>query len=100
MEYVLQGWQCGSVYKPIYMEAQAAVAVATYLRAGQQPPAALINGTTTDPPILRTTEPAALLSPTWVIDRQHAATVITDKFDRHGRPLWRGRADVCTPPAS
>ena len=38
-KFVLQGWQCGSVYKPIYLEAQAAVALATYLRAGQTPPA-------------------------------------------------------------
>src|SRR5450759_3241035 len=42
MEFVLQNWQCGSVYKPIYLEAQAAVALANYLRAGQTPPAALL----------------------------------------------------------
>ncbi len=46
MESILQGFQCGSVYKPIYLEAQAAVALATYLRAGQTPPTALVNGTT------------------------------------------------------
>ena len=45
---LLAGYQCGTVYKPIYLEAQAAVAIATYLRAGMTPPKALINGTTAD----------------------------------------------------
>ena len=40
---VLTGYQCGTVYKPIYLEAQAAVALAVYLRAGMAPPAALVN---------------------------------------------------------
>ena len=80
MEYILQGFQCGSVYKPIYLEAQATVALATYLRAGQTPPAALVNGTTTDPTNAATTEPAVLLTPTWVNASNMEATVITDKF--------------------
>jgi len=80
MEYVLQGWQCGSVYKPIYLEAQAAVALATYLRAGQTPPAGLLNGSTTDPTNSATTEPAVLLTPVWVDATNMEATVITDKF--------------------
>jgi D-xylose transport system substrate-binding protein len=80
MEYVLQGFQCGSVYKPVYLEAQAAVALATYLRAGQAPPAALLNGSTTDPTNAATTEPAVLLTPVWVNAANMEATVITDKF--------------------
>jgi D-xylose transport system substrate-binding protein len=80
MENVLNGWQCGSVYKPIYKEAQAAVALATYLRAGQTPPTGLVNGTTTDPTNAATTEPAILLTPTWVNAANMEATVITDKF--------------------
>ena len=80
MEFVLQDWQCGSVYKPIYLEAQAAVALATYLRAGQKPPAALVNGTTTDPTNSAVTEPAVLLTPLWVNKANMQATVITDKF--------------------
>ena len=80
MEYVLQGWQCGSVYKPIYIEAQAAVALATYLRAGQTPPASLINGTTADPTNASITEPALLLTPMWVNTANMEATVIKDKF--------------------
>ena len=35
MENILQGFQCGSVYKAVYLEAQDAVAIATILRAGQ-----------------------------------------------------------------
>ncbi len=80
LEYVLQGWQCGSVYKPVYLEAQAAVALATYLRAKQTPPAALLNGSTTDPTNSATTEPAVLLTPIWVDATNMEATVIDDQF--------------------
>jgi D-xylose transport system substrate-binding protein len=45
MVNVLTGYQCGSVYKPIYLEAQDAVALATVLRAGKTPPSALLNKT-------------------------------------------------------
>jgi D-xylose transport system substrate-binding protein len=81
MEYILQGYQCGSVYKPIYKEAQAAVALATIIRAGQQPPSALVNSTTTPPHnVTGTTQPAALLTPTWVTSSNMNSTVIADKF--------------------
>src|SRR4029079_18978843 len=40
---ILTDYQCARVYKPIYLEAQAAVAVASYFRAGQEPPKELIN---------------------------------------------------------
>ena len=49
MENILQGYQCGSVYKAVYQEAQDAVTLATILRAGKTPPAALVNSTTTPP---------------------------------------------------
>ena len=80
MESILQGYQCGSVYKPIYLEAQAAVALATYLRAGQTPPSGLVNGTTTDPANTAITEPAVLLVPYWVNAANMETTVIKDKF--------------------
>ena len=48
LQNILSGYQCGTVYKPIYLEAQAAAALALYLRAGQTPPADLVNGTTED----------------------------------------------------
>ena len=81
MQNILQGYQCGSVYKPIYLEAQAAVALATYLRAGQTPPAALVNGTTTNPSTTgAASEPAVLLTPYWVNATNMESTVIKDKF--------------------
>jgi len=76
---ILTGYQCGTVYKPIYLEAQAAVALAIYLRAGEKPPAALVNGHTED-----TTEhvsvPSVLLPPEWVTTKNMAKTVIADHF--------------------
>ncbi len=80
MQYVLEGWQCGSVYKAVYIEAQAAVALATFIRAGQTPPSGLVNGTTTDPTNASVTEPAVLLTPNWVNAANMEATVIKDKF--------------------
>jgi len=96
MAFVLQGWQCGSVYKPVYIEAQAAVALATYLRAGQTPPAALLNGTTTDPKNPATTEPAVLLTPYWVTTANMEDTVIKDKFIDVAKLCAAVGADVCT----
>jgi D-xylose transport system substrate-binding protein len=96
MENVLQGYQCGSVYKPIYLEAQDAVAVATYLRAGQTPPASLMNGTTTDPKDSTITEPASLLTPLWVNGANMEATVIKDKFVSVTDLCTAVGADVCT----
>jgi D-xylose transport system substrate-binding protein len=78
LEFILQGYQCGTVYKPIYLEAQAAVALATYLRAGQTAPASLLNGTTTDPKNAATTEPAVLLTPYWVTTANMESTVVKD----------------------
>ena len=48
LQNILKGYQCGTVYKPIYLEAQAAAAAALYLRAGKALPSALVNGTTKD----------------------------------------------------
>ena len=44
IQNIISGYQCGTVYKPIYLEAQAAAALALYLRAGKPAPAALANG--------------------------------------------------------
>ena len=96
MESVLQGYQCGSVYKPDYIEAQAAVALATYLRAGQTPPASLLNGTTTDPTNASTTEPAVLLTPTWVTAANMESTVIQDKVVSASDLCAAVGADVCS----
>jgi D-xylose transport system substrate-binding protein len=81
IENVLQGYQCGTVYKAVYLEAQAAVALATILRAGLTPPAALQNGTTS-PAAGKpgNTQPAVLLTPLWVDKSKVASTVIKDNF--------------------
>jgi D-xylose transport system substrate-binding protein len=81
MEWILQGYQCGSVYKAVYKEAQDAVSLATILRAGKTPPAALVNSTTSPPSgITGSTQPASLLTPEWVTGSNMASTVIKDKF--------------------
>jgi D-xylose transport system substrate-binding protein len=81
IENVLTGYQCGTVYKPIYLEAQDAVALATILRAGLTPPAALVNSTTS-PAAGKpgSTQPASLLTPYWVDKTKVASTVIADNF--------------------
>lgn len=78
---VLQGFQCGSVYKAVYQEAQDAVAIATILRAGLTPPSALINGKTEPPQgVSGTSQPASLLTPVWVDPSNMGSTVVKDNF--------------------
>jgi D-xylose transport system substrate-binding protein len=88
LQNVLAGYQCGSVYKPIYLEAQAAAAAALYLRAGEKPPDALVNGTSRDPQTNKDV-PSILLRPTWVTTKNMNDTVIKDKFVKV--------SDICTP---
>jgi D-xylose transport system substrate-binding protein len=79
LQNVLSGYQCGTVYKPIYKEAQAAVALALYLRAGKTPPASLLNGTTQDINENKAV-PSVLLQPQWVTPANMNSTVIKDNF--------------------
>ncbi len=79
LQNILTGYQCGTVYKPIYLEAEAAAALAIYVRAGQTPPSSLVNGQTQDTQS-KTTVPSVLLSPTWVTTKNMNSTVIADKF--------------------
>lgn len=79
LQNVLSGYQCGTAYKPIYLEAQAATALAMYLRAGQAPPSSLVNGTTTDPTTHAKVD-SVLLKPEWVTPSNMAATVVKDNF--------------------
>jgi D-xylose transport system substrate-binding protein len=81
MAWILQGYQCGSVYKAVYKEAQAAVTLATILLAGGKPPAALLNGKTVDPANPSVSEPAVLLTPVWVTQANMESTVVKDGFD-------------------
>jgi D-xylose transport system substrate-binding protein len=79
LDNVLTNYQCGTVYKPIYLEAGAAVALALYLRAGQTPPKNLVNGSTTDT-TAHVAVKSILMSPLWVTRANMKSTVIKDKF--------------------
>jgi D-xylose transport system substrate-binding protein len=96
MAWVLQGYQCGSVYKPVYKEAEDAVSVATILLAGDKVPSALLNGTTTDPADSSVTEPASLLGATWVTKANMESTVVKDGFDTATAICTIAGATVCT----
>ncbi len=96
MENILQGYQCGSVYKAVYLEAQDAVALATILRAGETPPTALVNSTTKPASGPGSTEPASLLTPLWVDATNMATTVIKDQFVSASTLCTAVGASVCS----
>ena len=75
LQNIIAGYQCGTVYKPIYLEAQAAAALAMYMRAGKTPPAALVNGSVMDT-TAKVSVPSVLLTP----DVGHADE---HELDRH-----------------
>jgi D-xylose transport system substrate-binding protein len=77
LQNVLLGYQCGTAYKPIYLEAQAAAAVALYVRDKQTPPADLVNGTTEDTQENKAV-PSVLLTPEWVTPTNMESTVVKD----------------------
>ena len=96
MAWILEGYQCGSVYKAVYKEAQDAVAMATILLAGDKPPAGLLNGSTVDPADSSITEPASLLTPVWVTKANMEATVVKDGFDPASAICAIAGASLCT----
>jgi D-xylose transport system substrate-binding protein len=96
MAWILEGYQCGSVYKPVYKEVQDAVSVATILLAGQTVPSALLNGTATDSADTSITEPASLLSATWVTKSNIESTVVKDNFDTASAICAIAGASVCS----
>jgi D-xylose transport system substrate-binding protein len=77
LQNILKGYQCGTVYKPIYLEAQAAAALALYLRAGVTPPASLVNATTKDTKIGKDIK-SVYTTPIWVTADNMADTVVKD----------------------
>jgi D-xylose transport system substrate-binding protein len=79
LQNIISGYQCGTVYKPIYLEAQAAAALALYLRAGKSAPAGLVNGKVTDT-TSNTVVASVLLGPEWVTPTNMEATVVKDNF--------------------
>jgi D-xylose transport system substrate-binding protein len=95
LQNILKGYQCGTVYKPIYLEAQGAAAVALYLRAGQTPPSALANGTTQDA-TANTAVPSVLLTPIWVTTKNMESTVIKDAAQKVSDVCIAAVAAACT----
>ena len=97
MVNVLTDYQCGSVYKAVYLEAQDAVALATVLRASLTPPSGLVNGTTTPPSgVTGSAQPASLLVPIWVNKANMNATVIADQFVDKATLCSKAGAAACT----
>jgi D-xylose transport system substrate-binding protein len=77
LQNILKGYQCGTVYKPVYAEAQAAAALALYLRAGLTPPSTLVNDTTRDDEIGADIA-SVYTTPVWVTTDNMADTVVAD----------------------
>ncbi len=77
LQNILKGYQCGTVYKPIYEEAQAAAALALYLRAGLTPPTSLVNSQTKDTTLGKNIA-SVYTVPHWVTTQNMAATVVKD----------------------
>ena len=94
LQNTLTGYQCMTVYKPIYLEAQASVALALYLRAGQQPPAGLVNGTTADSQTHAKVK-SVLLTPVSVNASNMAKTVVKDGFVKTSDLCQGAAADAC-----
>lgn len=94
LQNILTGYQCGTAYKPIYLEAQAAVALSLYLRAGATPPAGLVNGTTEDTKS-QTKVPSVLLTPEWVTTKNMNSTVIADQFVTAKQLCTKAFASAC-----
>lgn len=79
LQNIIAGYQCGTVYKPVPLEAQAAVALAMYARAGKKVPPTLDNGKTLDSTTGKEV-PSALLVPSWVTATTIEKTVVADGF--------------------
>jgi D-xylose transport system substrate-binding protein len=94
LQNILAGYQCGTVYKSIYLEAQAAAALAMYVRARVKPPTSLLNWHISDP---QTSTPVAsvLLTPEWVTAENMNSTVIADHFVSAGQLCTAKYALAC-----
>jgi D-xylose transport system substrate-binding protein len=79
LQNILAGYQCGTVYKPIYLEAGATAALAMFLRAGKSPPASLVKDSVMDT-IAKVPIPSVLATPEWVTTANMKDTVIADRF--------------------
>jgi D-xylose transport system substrate-binding protein len=94
LQNILRGYQCGTVYKPVYEEAQAAVSLALFLRAGLAPPATLVNSQTMDKTLHQEIK-SVYTVPTWVTTANMASTVIKDKAVSVATVCSGGLASAC-----
>jgi D-xylose transport system substrate-binding protein len=82
IQNIISGYQCGTVFKPSYIEAQATAALAIYLRAGEKPSKGIVNGTTVDGQAtissLKNVK-SVLLTPLWVTASTIESSVIASK---------------------
>ncbi len=95
LQNILSGYQCGTAYKPIYLEAQAAVALALFVRAKQTPPSGLVNATTLDS-TAHVQVPSSYLTPQWVTTANMNSTVIADDFVPASQLCTGAYAAECT----
>lgn len=79
LQDIVAGYQCGTVYMPVYREAQATIALALYLRARATPPPTLVNGSMKDTQT-GARVPSVLATPIWVTTANMESTVIHDNF--------------------
>ena len=92
---ILTGYQCGTVYKPVYLEAQAAAASAILLAAGQTVPTTLVNAQTEDS---QTNDQiaSAYLTPVWVTTDNLEDTAIKDGAAKASDICVGDAAAACT----
>jgi D-xylose transport system substrate-binding protein len=95
LQNILKDYQCGTVYKPIYLEAQAAAALALYLRAGETPPSGLVNATTKDTQTNSDVK-SVYLTPSWVTSQNMASTVVKDGAVKAADICIAETASACT----
>jgi D-xylose transport system substrate-binding protein len=95
LQNIISGYQCGTVYKPIFLEAQAAAALAMYLRANVKPPKSLVNAETTDS--VSNTQVASILeTPEWVTPANMESTIVKDGFVPASQICTGSYATDCT----
>jgi D-xylose transport system substrate-binding protein len=95
LQNILTGYQCGTVYKPIYLEAQAAAALAIFLRAGVTPPATLVNAKTADSKIGKDVA-SVYTTPIWVTTENMNSTVVKDGAVTKDKLCSGSVASACT----
>jgi D-xylose transport system substrate-binding protein len=95
LQNILKGYQCGTVYKPIYLEAQASAALALFLRAGITPPSSLVNATTADTTLGKDIQ-SVYTTPIWVTTDNMADTVVKDGAVKTSDLCAGNLSDACT----